>query len=383
MFYNPFQPDTNDYKILIQNMGKDVLINSVPQKVLMQMDNLNKQLALRTIQSLSPLSCGQLVETNGLKYLITSEIPEKRHDLTVYKGVIRYCQHTFKILLDCDLYIFDAFADSNINTINNGDTIILPDGMMYLTVQDNTNTRRIVRDKRIIKFGKAWKCVGHDFTQKGLIKISFQEVQISNSDNMVDEVADATACTYSITITNGENANILEGDRLQLQAKVMLNGYEVQRNVVWSSSDTTIATIDSSGIITGKVSGNVVITACIESTPTIKDTISITVNSLPSDNYSISISGNTSVTYGMTSTYTATVLNNGVATTGKVVTWGIRNEDGTTTPYGTIKSFTDTTCVVQIANNQNYIGKYVVLTSTLSTDVNIFTEYRIKVKGLF
>lgn len=376
------QNDNGEFQFILADAGTDVKVNGQPKRVLITNTGLDTKYDDKKISSLEQVGCGDLIEFLNRKWLVVSEVNGLRYDH--YKAIMRCCDFNVKFNINCKVYEFPCIIESNKNTVQNGSTMIIPSGMIMITLQDNVDTQKIKRDQRIIKFSKAWIVRGHDFSQKGLITLYCEEVQISASDDLVNEIADKCTKTYVVEILNGASSNVDVNGTLQLNMRVTENGAVVTMPVTYESSDTTIATVSASGVVSGLNQGTVTITARLQEDTNIFDTITIEVKPLVVlDNYSVSISGKTDISYGMTSTYTAQILNNGVATTGKAVTWSIKNEDGTTTPYGTIKSFTDTTCVVQIANNQNYIGKYVVLTAKLSTDASVFADYRIKAKGLF
>ncbi len=55
-------------------------------------------------------------------------------------------------------------------------------------------------------------------------------------------------------------SNVMVGSKIKLTA-VLVPSYATEKNITWSSSDSTIATVDNSGQVTGKKIGKVTITA--------------------------------------------------------------------------------------------------------------------------
>src|SRR5256885_673756 len=94
------------------------------------------------------------------------------------------------------------------------------------------------------------------------------------------------------------------------------------RAISWSSSDNTIATVSSSGLVTGVVAGAVTITATSEGQ---SGTASITVSGVPVASVTVS-PASASVPAGQTQQLTATLRDaNGPILTGRSVTWASNN----------------------------------------------------------
>ncbi len=111
----------------------------------------------------------------------------------------------------------------------------------------------------------------------------------------------STVPVTSITIS-GESAPIYAGSTATLSANVQPSN-ATDRSVSWSSSNTSVATVDSSGLVTAKSAGTAIITATANDGSGVSNTKSITVKAL-----TVSLSGSTS---GYTATqYSYTVSSN-------------------------------------------------------------------------
>ncbi|MDR0943584.1 MAG: Ig-like domain-containing protein [Ruminococcus sp.] len=117
------------------------------------------------------------------------------------------------------------------------------------------------------------------------------------------------AIAESVTISGSSEVTV--GEQITLSADVQPSD-AVNRNVSWSSDDTNVAVVSSSGVVTGRNPGNVTITATAVTGVT--GTIEITVNAPyvePTTIYNVIVDGGTaspsSAAYGTVITVTATV----------------------------------------------------------------------------
>jgi len=127
----------------------------------------------------------------------------------------------------------------------------------------------------------------------------------------------------SVTVTPA-TASVAMSQTVQLTATPKdANGNPLTgRAISWSSSDNTIATVNSSGLVTGVAAGSVTITATSEGK---SGTASVTVTGPPVASVTVT-PPSASVQAGQTVQLTATLKDaNGNILTGRVVTWSSNN----------------------------------------------------------
>lgn len=162
-------------------------------------------------------------------------------------------------------------------------------------------------------------------------------------------------------------------ESLQLSATVMpANAYD--KNILWSSSDPTVATVDDTGLVTASAEGNAVITATSVSNPEVTATSSITVIPTPVSSIELSDS-EIAIEVGQTSTLEANVLPS--TATNKTVTWrsadnsiATVSEDGVITgvSLGTVNVY------ATAADGSNVTATCIVnVVPTMATGINIDT----------
>ncbi len=132
--------------------------------------------------------------------------------------------------------------------------------------------------------------------------------------------------TVSITpVTVTGIASISGASTVSLDESIGLStsvipGNASNQTITWSSSNTSIATVNSSGVVTGVANGTVVISATTEQGGYVANktiTVTSTVTGINS------INGASSVTIGQTTTFSTSVLPN--SATNKSITWSSSN----------------------------------------------------------
>ena len=379
---NIFDFPQNDYLYLLPMAGDDIYLNNdtMPKKALINNLPVNRQADIRTISTTTEIKRGDLVNWDGGNWLIISDIGHKRY--SYYKGIIQKCNYNIKFNFQGTIKEFPAIVDSKVFDVETNQFFSVPAGKIVVTLPNNADTDNITLGQRFISMKQAWKVSGIDRTKNGLLILHCDLDSIIPSDDLVNEIANAGDYIYTIEITSGDSASIQEGSTLQLNAVVKLNGNPVDnKTVTFSSNNTSIATVDETGLITVLQAGECIITASLTDNPNVYDTISITVTALPDHDYAATISGSTSIVKTKTETYTAVFTDNAVPITEESFFYITADDGVSETTLATIESQDPVanTCVVKAGSALGYVKLW-----CKNTAGTIISEpFRIQIKNLF
>lgn len=372
---NLFQSNPDDFQYILDTLGRDVLINNRSVRAVISNTTLSTDVDDKKISTLTPIQRGYLVHYNDEDWLIISEVNGQRSGR--YRAFMRVCDYRIKFNFTGTVKEFPAIVDGKVFDVETGQFMTLPNSKILVTLQENEETLQIVVGQRFIKMGRAWAVEALDRTQKGLMILWCKQDQFNDAvDDKENEIADAKKWVYALDITNTETT-IQINNTLQLTVSITLNGQVVNdKTVMYSTSDSNIATVDANGLITAINTGSVTITAQLADNPTVQDAISLTVEDLPRDNYALTINGDTFVTKGYSKTWTASLTNNGQPVTMKPATWSLTSTSGGTTNLATITSQSSESVTVK-GNNLGYVKLVCQL-----NDGSLSAEKQIQVKSL-
>ena len=197
----------------------------------------------------------------------------------------------------------DYTITRNKDLVSTSAFVVDPEGMIQVICQFNDRTNLIRPNQRFL-FGNEdnWTCfkvMGGginnyqntetlDNTTVGFIVLSMDVAAFSDNDDLTNGVAYTDKQIYTLTLSETALTGIATDTR-QLYATVTLNGNTVSRNVDWSSSAITKATVSDSGLVTFMATGTATITCHLEGNTSVSDTASVTVSTTPSDYYQIVI----------------------------------------------------------------------------------------------
>lgn len=162
--------------------------------------------------------------------------------------------------------------------------VITPNNHATVMVQGNSDTLRLFKlNTRYIFGGRPFKLLAYQNTliddsiapTPTLLYLDLYLDELHAEDDIANQLADNSAYVYTIEI-DSMNMELINGATGSLTASVSLNGEEVNREIVWSSSDSNIVSIDSNGnyqvvgtngqscIITAMLQGNTNVTSSIQ-----------------------------------------------------------------------------------------------------------------------
>lgn len=187
------------------------------------------------------------------------------------------------------------------------------DGMLKITLPDNSDTQQIQRGQRFIYKNRfAYEVTFVDLSMNGLINLTLKEVEVSPNDNLILGIADYyNRPTWQIQIKE-DNLSLSQNTTTQLHATVTKDGIVVNEEIEWTSSDDSIATIDSEGNINTISIGDCSITARLKGNNDYSDSIECKVSASPIGNSYITIQGDDSVEWTVSKIYKPIKLVNGV-----------------------------------------------------------------------
>ena len=191
--------------------------------------------------------------------------------------------------------IADGLTQSN-------DVISLVNGNIHIIAEPNSIIKSLALNNQFDAVGRHWKIDN-----------------IISKDNVIHmycEVAAITPHTYTVTITANDSYH--RGESAQFTAVAKQDDTVVNASLVWTSSDTSLATVDNTGLVNFLADGNVTITATWTS-QNVSGTKAITITE--PDSYSLSITANDSYTTADTPTLTATAQKNGTTDSTATITW--------------------------------------------------------------
>lgn len=154
-------------------------------------------------------------------------------------------------------------------------------------VQGNADTLRLFKlNTRYMFNGRPFKLLAY---QNALLQDLLNQTptllyldlyldELHDKDDIENGLAYNGDYNYSIQI-DADDMELTNGSTGRLTATVTLNGSEVDSNVVWSSSDTNVVTVDSTGqyTVVGVSGSSAVVTAKLQGNATVTSTITIQV----------------------------------------------------------------------------------------------------------
>jgi hypothetical protein len=194
-------------------------------------------------------------------------------------------------------------------------------------MQFNPITNKIKQNQRFL-FGNPghWTCykvigtglndfrnqITYDETSARILTVDLIANFVNDElDDVVNGIADVYTNVYAVSL-NMSHIEGSAGETVQLIPSVTYNGNSVTRTMSWVSSDTDIATVSQSGLVTLVSNGNCTITVNVLNNPAAAS-CTVSVLAIPAVNKEIKISPNTNyLLEGASRTYTVYLYEDGV-----------------------------------------------------------------------
>ena len=205
--------------------------------------------------------------------------------------LVRRCNNSLNIIDPLNGAVFSVPCvvdyDMTSPTILVNSYILTPNSHATVYVQANEDTLRLfVLNKRFMLNGRPFKLYAYqnalnrslDLEQPPVLVLDLYLDELHAKDDIENNIADNGEYNYFISI-DSEDMELTQNAEGQLQAVVLLNDVEVDKKVVWKSSNSEVVTIDENGNykVIGNNGENAVITANLEGNSNVKQSIIIEV----------------------------------------------------------------------------------------------------------
>ena len=221
------------------------------------------------------------------------------HSYSEYDGVvqdcgIRRCNNALRIIdpLNGAVFSIPCVVDYDMaaSTVKVTKYILTPNNHAVVMVQGNEDTLRLFKtNTRYLLSGRPFKLYGYQNAVEydinnpysTLLYLDLYLDEFRDGDNLEEGVAINNVYNYSLSIDSND-LTLTPNSSGNLSATILLNGKEVDRNVVWESSNNKIVSIDKNGhyILKGELDQSAVIKATLEGNENVLDYITITIGTL-------------------------------------------------------------------------------------------------------
>ena len=221
----------------------------------------------------TPIEIGTIFILNGSNFIVTSK--DGIESNIYFTSLAVKCDTTFVVKSENKYIDVPMSVVSDKWTVAHGSVFSMVNGSVAMITQDNPVARGIKVNNEYYAFGGYYK-VGNNFFNNGLAYFYLERQQMPQDD-------------YKITYNGVTSFDIKDSTTYQLSYTVTNNGNVVKNPTIhYSSSDETIATVDSNGLMTMLKEGTVDITASY-STASVTTTMTIANSSTPSVDYTMNI----------------------------------------------------------------------------------------------
>ena len=321
--------------------GKSVIIDNTTTQVIIQshLNPLNEGKYDKKIHMPvdTVVNTGSIVEWEGSKWIIVSNID----NLQAYKtaSMIK-CNNTLQFYSSTStLHSIPCIISKGSISLDEQKIISTLDSEIAVQISNTSITRQIPMNY-IFKIGMRNYTVTdiNDITVNGLLLIK-----------MVYSEVEQVFPSYSLTILNGDSIQADINTPVQLNIQVKDRETIITSPLlIFASSNNLIAIVSSTGLVSFLSVGNVVISCKLDNDNLIQDSIGIEIVEEEQNNYTVEISGSTSIIKTYTKEYLAVFKNNGLPIIKESSFW-LTGIDNLPTTLATITSqnSVSNTCIIK------------------------------------
>lgn len=283
--------------------------------LIQDIDDKLQSIDSKYLSTMEDLSQGIEITCNNINYLIMTKNEEVNGVYSKY--TIQKEPYYINFVAGSVLQRIPSIIQTKTIDIQTNQSIILPSGKIIVIISRNTTTDKIAVNDRFITMGSAWTIVGLDKSLDGIIKVNADKDQIAPGDDIVNEIPNnVVKPSYNFTV-NPASISIKKGQTQQLTVVLNQNGIKVENpTLIYTSSDHSIITVDSNGLITGVNEGSCRIDIIYHGDyDTASTSINVEVAAAEAEhNYILSVSPESiNIDNGKTQQITATVTDKGTA----------------------------------------------------------------------
>ena len=365
------------FKNTLRNYGYDVIVNGLDQ-VRILLKEYEEGTSITEYKYM--LFRNGLIKQGDIITIFDDNWIVMHEDITINdvytKVIIRRLKFNINFNFTGDVIAIPSSIDEGTYRLDEGQYLTLPEGRIILHMQENDVSKQIANTQRFLIMGNSWKVVQKTNTEHGIYKI-YADIDIFNeNDDRENEIADRwqyeTKDNFTIAINNVVEGALPLDSTLQLDVTVTNNGEVVTVPLTYTSSNTSVLTVDNTGLVSCVGVGTANIRVAVTKDVTVFDTITLSVEEVIEDNFTIEIIGEGTVPIDTSSNYVAKIYNNGVLVDDKSVVWTVSDS------RLKLSNITGTSCTVYANAGDYSYGEY-TLKATLSDDSNIYIEKTIEV----
>ena len=321
----------------------------------------------------TPISIGTMFVLKGDTYVVTSRDGDESD--VFYTSIAVKCDTSFTVFSNTEKrYVSIPFVTlSDKFTLTSNSTVSMISGAVVVYTGDNSYSRDMEIDSAYYNYGGYYK-VGNTFYNNGLAYVYMTREAMPTEDK------------YVLTYTGVTSLDMKDATTYQLSYTATKNDTVVNNpTLTYVSSDNTIATVDSNGLMTLLKQGNVTITATWTdgNNTTCETTIDITNSGVEpepavpsikiySASKSIYLEGNRKLTVKfyngtteITDTAIADLTRNDFVWTCSIDGVDVTNNKNLIT-WSNNASDTVNVKRIELAYDENYLGKYLDITCVVN-----------------